>query len=279
MAKVKRQLKVAEKDAELPRTRRELFGRILKEDFYLIVDLSLVELLFSLPLAATLLTEYVFLINVEVTFEKVFPIVFYMGLILIPCFGLKYVGRNACFSVMKKRVHNEGCFITPQIAASIKQSGAKSLVNGLIAGLSAFIAAVGSVYLLFVAETFWKWTGVGVLILQFAICYGAAEFYCAGENFYDLKFSAQWKNSFYFSVMSFPVTLLYFAATVGLKFVFSLFSVWLAMIVAAAYLLAFNGASVAAATLYAHHKFDIYINRENYPEYVNKGLLKSDEVE
>ena len=279
MARAKRQLKVKTDDDKLPSTRRQLFGRIIKDDFYLLVDLSLTEALFSLPLIAVLALEYVFLISVEVKLNTVFPIVFYMGLGAIPCFGIKYVGRNACFSVMKKRVHNEGCFITAQVVSSIRSSGIKSLFNGLIAGLSAFVAAAGSVYLLFVADTFFKWFGVGALLLQLVLIYGAAEYFSASENFYDMKFFGQWKNSFSFSIMTFPITLAYFALTVGLKFVLSLFAPWLAILTVAVFSLAINGLSVAAATLLAHHQFDVHINAENYPEYVGKGLLKKQETE
>ena len=263
----------------MPSTRLQLFVRILKDDFYLLVDLSLIEALFSVPLIVVLAFEYVFLIGVEVRFDTVFPIVFYMGLAAIPCFGIKYVGRNACFSIMKKRVHNEGCFISAQVVSSIRSSGIKSLINGLIAGLSAFIAAAGAVYILFVADTFFKWIGIGAIILQFAIVYGAAEYFSASENFYDIKFFGQLKNSFSFSIMTFPITLAYFALTVGLKFVLSLFAPWLAILTVAVFSLVLNGLSVAAATLLAHHQFDLHINAVSYPEYVGKGLLKKQETE
>ena len=54
MARAKRQLKVKTDDDKLPSTRRQLFGRIIKDDFYLLVDLSLPEALFSVPLIAVL---------------------------------------------------------------------------------------------------------------------------------------------------------------------------------------------------------------------------------
>ena len=276
MAKIKRQLKVNTADAELPRTRKRLFGRIIKEDFYLLVDLSLAEALFSLPLAVALIFEYLFIVNVEVSFSSVFPIVFYMGLICTPCFGIKYVGRNACFSVMKKKAHNEGCFIAPQILSAVRTSGTRSFFNGLTVGISAFICAVGTVYLLYFSETFFKWAGIGVLILQLAVLFGAAEYFCASENFYQLKFFAQRKNSFAFALIAFPATIAHFTFFFGVKFFAALFSPWLAIACVFLYALFLNGLSVAAATLFAHRTFDIHINKNNYPEYVGKGLYKGD---
>lgn len=248
---------------------------ILKDDFYLIVDLSLTEALFSVPLIVAFSFGYAFLTALkEVTFQSVFSVVFYMGLISVPCFALKYVGRNAAFSVMKKRAHNEGCFITAQVFSSVRSSFVKSAFNGLIAGLFAFIAAVGSVYLLFVSSTFVKWVATGALIVIFAVFYCAAQYFMASENFYDLTFFAQLKNSLAFSLMYFPSSLLFFLLTAGVKFTLSLFAPWLFILAIAIYSLVLNGLSVTVATLYAHKVFDDNINRVNYPQYVGKGLKK-----
>ena len=73
--------------------------------------------------------------------------------------------------------------------------------------------------------------------------------------------------------------LIHFVANIGVKFTAALIAPWLAIVAAMVWSLYFNGSSVAVATLYAHRKFDIYINQENYPEYVDKGLLKKKEVE
>ena len=276
--KVKKHLKVNSVEATLPKTRKQLFFRLLKEDFYLIIDLSLVEALFSLPLIATLVFEYVFLTGVSVKVENVFPIVFYTGLISCVGWAIKYVGRCACFSVMKKRVHNEGCFITSEVIRSIKTSGVKSAFNGLIAGFSAFIAQVGSVYLIMVSTTPLKWFAVGALALQFVLVFGAAEYFTASENFYELSFGVQWKNSFFFSAMTFPLTFVHFSLTIALPFAVTIFSPWAAIVAAAVYSITGNGLSVLAATLVAHGVFDKFINQEHYPEYVGKGLSKDKEV-
>ena len=277
MAITKKQTKI-DGEATLPATRKQLFIRILKEDFYLLVDLSLAETLFSLPLFAALVALYLLLTGQTNLAENVFAITFYLSLIAVPCWGVKYVGRNACFSVMKKRVHNEGCFITAQIITSVKSSGLRAFLMGTITGLSAFIAACGSLYLLLFASTWLKWVGVGVLLLQFAICFGAAEYFCASENFYSLKLSDQLKNSFSFSIMGFLTTIIHFLVVVGIKFTAAFLSPYAAVISIFIYALILSGATVAAATLVAHHYFDLLINKDNYPEYVGRGLLKSDEV-
>lgn len=274
MARIKRALKVSAKDAELPRTRAELFGRIIREDFYLTVDLSLVELLFSLPLIAVLFAGYAIIASVEIKPQTVFPIVFWFALAAAVLCGIKYVGRNACFSVMKKRAHNEGCFIIPEILRSVKSSGGKSFLLGLIVGFSAFFAAAGSVYMLFFSDTFFKWVAIGALTVLFLLFYCAAEYFMASENFYDLKFFVQLKNSMLFAVAKFPASLLFFALTVGIKFAAALFSFWAWIIVSLVFSLTLSGLSVAAATLYAHAAFDKYINEKNHPDIVGKGLLK-----
>ena len=274
MAIFKRALKVSADDAKLPRSRTELFGRIIKEDFYLTVDLSLSEALFSLPLFAVLTAAYALIASVDIKPETVFPIVFWSGLTAAIFCGIKYMGRNACFSVMKKRVHNEGCFIIPEIMRSIKTSGAKSFLLGLIVGFSAFFAAAGSVYMIFFARTFLKWVAIGALTILFLLFYCAAEYFMASENFYDLKFFVQLKNSMLFAVAKFPASLLFFVLTVGIKFGAALLSVWIWIAVSLIFALTLSGLSTAAATLYAHAAFDKYINEKNHPEYAGKGLRK-----
>ncbi|MBO4572613.1 MAG: hypothetical protein J5762_02455 [Clostridia bacterium] len=279
MAKYRRILKIKEEDDKLPSTRKELFRRMIKDDAYLMIDLSLAETLFSLPLYVVFALEYAFLTGVEPKAGNFFPIIFYMGLAAIICWGIKYVGRGAAFSVMKKRVHNEGCFITAELLRFIKTSGPKCFFAGVILGVSAFVAFSGSAYLLMLSDTFLKWTATGVLILQFALFFGAAEFFAASESFYELKFFSQFKNSFSLAISGFFAVLLHFFVYFGIKFTAALFSPWAAIVAVMVCALYFNGLSVAVATLYAHRKFDIYINQENYPEYVDKGLLKKKEVE
>ena len=50
-------LKVKEDDASLPKTRKELFKTIVKDDFYLLAEISLLLFLFSIPLAVVFVGE------------------------------------------------------------------------------------------------------------------------------------------------------------------------------------------------------------------------------
>ena len=50
-------LKAKEDDAALPKTRKELLKTVVKDDFYLLAEVSLLLFLFSLPLAAVFVAE------------------------------------------------------------------------------------------------------------------------------------------------------------------------------------------------------------------------------
>ena len=100
-------LKVREEEAELPRTRKELLKTVVRDDFYLLAEISMLMFLFSIPLALVLAGEILLLggsVGTEAAMKM--TICFYCGLVEIPFFGLRYFARYAAFGVMKRRVHN-----------------------------------------------------------------------------------------------------------------------------------------------------------------------------
>ena len=99
-------LKVMADDATLPASRTELFKTILKDDFYLLAELSVFCFLFSLPLALGFVAEIVLLGGMGMAdASKVFSLCFYAGLVEIPLFGIRYVGRYAAFGQIIEGMH------------------------------------------------------------------------------------------------------------------------------------------------------------------------------
>ena len=276
MSVFQKRIKEAAVDAELPETRKKLFAEIFKNDFFLLVDVSLAEALFSLPLAAILSFGYVSLTSVTASFENVFPIVLYVGLAAVLGRGIKYIGRNASFALMKKRAHGEGFFVTAAVFTAVGEGFKKSFAAGVVVGLSALICALGSTYLIYFSDSFLKWAGVGFCILQFVVAFGAAEYLLAAVNFYELSFFAALKNGYSLAIAGFPATFLHFVYSVGIKCLAAVFSPFALIAAAILFALGGNGLTALSATLYAHSAFDKYVNAEHYPEYVGKGLKKKD---
>ena len=124
-------LKVNEEDAALPKNRKDLFLTVLKDDFYLLAEISLLLFLFSLPLAGAFAFEFVLLAGQSsVTAQKVFSICFYLALAEIPLWGVRYIGRYAAFGVMKKRAHNEGGYVTELFFEFMKKGALRGFAIG-----------------------------------------------------------------------------------------------------------------------------------------------------
>ena len=267
-------LKVKEDDASLPRTRKELFKTIVKDDFYLLAEISLLLFLFSIPLAVVFVGEILMIGGANSPdASTIFSICFFCGLIEIPMFGIRYIGRHAAFGVMKKRVHNEAGYIGELFFGGLKKGALHGFLTGCVLGVAVFAWQTASVFVIaYNVNTWIKGLGIGATTLIFMLVYGMAEYGLSVDNFYELKLSGALKNGFSFAVMHFPLTLIYFAVTMGLPFGLTLLSTWSLIAVAAVFALWGDGLSVLAVTLFSHSLFDKYINSVYYTDYINKGL-------
>ena len=85
-------LKVKESDATLPKTRKELFKTIVKDDSYLLTEISLILFLFSIPLIVAFVFELMMIAGAYkpgTDYTWLANICSFMGLIEIPLFGIR----------------------------------------------------------------------------------------------------------------------------------------------------------------------------------------------
>ena len=273
-------LKVKEDDASLPKTRKELLKNIVRDDFYLLAELSVLQFLFSIPLAVGFVWEILALSGASAKGSPMlFSIAFYMGLIEILLFGVRYIGRHAAFYVMKKRVHNEAGYIKELFFEGIKKGALRGFLIGCFLGVFVFLWQIACIYLLARNMGTWvKWLGIGSATLVFMIAYAATEYFLSVDNFYHLRFSGALKNGFSFAIMHFPLSGLYFLATMGIPFLLTLLSTWALLGIAAVFAVWGDGVAVLLVTLYSHALFDQYINSVYYTDYINKGLSKEESI-
>lgn len=271
-------LKVMADDATLPASRMELFKTILKDDFYLLAELSVFCFLFSLPLALGFVAEIVLLGGMGMAdASKVFSLCFYAGLVEIPLFGIRYVGRYAAFGVMKKRVHNESGYVKSTFFDVMKKGGGRGFGIGCFLGFVVFLWQIASVFVAVVnQDAVIRGVGLGAAALVFLIVFAASESFLAVDNFYVLPFRGSLKNGFSFALAGFPWAVLYFAVSMVIPLVLTFVSVYSLIAVAAVWALWFDGVTVAVVTLYSHKQFDKYINSIYYIDYINKGLSKKE---
>ncbi len=262
------------KPVKLPKTRWQMFWDVVKNDFSLIVNLSLLCSLFAVPLIAVYVLMYKMTISAlggDNAVAKIFSSVFYLSIVSIPCYSVWFLGLNGAFAVMKKRVWNQGCVVRSTFWQSIRSG--KSALMGAIVGFAIAVSTVGAMYLLvYGAGAIQQGLGISVCVVVVFLFATTAMYFLAGNNLYDLPFSALFRNSFAFCWMALLRNLALNLICVVLPFVLLLIHPIFAFIMLFLVVLIWQGISVCAWTLLAHGLFDKYINSQYYPQFVNKGL-------
>ena len=269
-----KELKVQAEDATLPSSRKELFKMIVKDDFYLLAELSVLGFLFSLPLGLAFAAQLFLLGRIGGgDASKVFSLCFYAGLIEVPLFGVRYIGRYALFGVMKKRVHNEAGQIKATFFDVMKKGAGRGFAVGCILGVVVFLWQIASVFVAVLNDDpVLRGVGLGAAALVFLLVFAASESFLAVDNYYVLPFRGSYKNGFSFALAGFPWATVYFFVSMGVPLLLTWLSAYSLIAVAAIWALWFDAVTVLAVTLYSHRQFDKYINSIYYIDYINKGL-------
>ena len=275
----KRSFKPAKENARLPKNRVELFKNIFKEDFGLVVDMSLMQTLFSLPLYANLfITLFILTGLADRTYNEITPLLFIMCLINIPCLMLRYIGRIGIYNVAKDRVFNNSGFFFESFKDSLKENWVKGMFVGLLNALGLMIAIIGGFFFLQMSDI-WiiRGLGIGVGIIIYFLIYISGEYICSLNNYYQLSFKDSFRNGFSLTIMDLFFSLLLFLVEILIPFGLTLLSNYIFVGMLILYGIYFDGLSIIVATLRSHYLFDLSINKTNYPDYVNKGLYKKED--
>ncbi len=261
----------------LPHNRKEVFFDFIKHRKMDLFVLSCFTFMFFIPLAVDLF-YFNFLEAVAIENGKndyLFSLIFYSMLIMLPCMIIGFLGFGGAFHVMKKMVWQEGTMVAVDLFKGLKENWLHSLIDGIIFGIFLFGFVVGGCYLFIYApiDAVWKGVGIGALIL-FLLLFGMVislnqtqSVYYANSYFITLK------NSFSFLGLLNWKILLVFLFSTGVVITLCCFNM-ITMAIGLFLFAILNSVVIALYTLISHHGFDKYINKEHYPEYVNKGLYK-----
>ena len=262
--------------SSLPRNRKKQFFDSFKNEWRLFFSVSFLLAIFILPLFCDYLVFSLLIggaSNSSADNSQIFSLVFYGALIAIPCIMIFYLGLAGAFNVAMKLGYSEMQITTPSFFYGIKESWKKALFQGLIVGISAFLAIIGCLYLLFFYTIHPVWVGIlmGVDILQFIIFTMASIFTLAQSFTYTNKASAEYKNALLMSFAHFPMNFVFFLISPGLFIALSIISNVTALIAFGVAIL-FSFPFIYLWELRALVIFDKMINQYHYPEYLKKGL-------
>ena len=266
----------------LPSTRKEVFFDLLKYRKMSLFALSCYTFMFFIPLAIDLF-YFNYLESMAIIAEKyeyLFSLIFYSMLIMLPCMVIGFIGFAGAFYTAKRMVWQEGISLASDFFRGIKENWKDALINGVIFGLVLFGLVVGGSYLLIYAPVtpVVRGIGLGALILFFLVFGMVIALNFTQCVYYENSYGVTLKNSFSFlGLLNWKVFLVFLFST-GVVVALGLFN--LITLAIGLILFAFtNSVVIILYTLISHAAFDKYINKEHYPEMVNKGLYKHNDKE
>ncbi len=266
----------------LPSTRKEVFFDLLKYRKMNLFALSCYTFMFFIPLAVDLF-YFNYLESMAIIAEKyeyLFSLIFYSMLIMLPCMVIGFIGFAGAFYAAKRMVWQEGVSLASDFFRGIKENWKDALINGVIFGLVLFGLVVGGSYLLIYAPVtpVVRGIGLGALILFFLVFGMVIALHFTQCVYYENSYGVTLKNSFSFlGLLNWKVFLVFLFST-GVVVALGLFN--LITLAIGLILFAFtNSVVIILYTLISHAAFDKYINKEYYPEMVNKGLYKHNDKE
>ena len=261
----------------LPHNRKEAFFDLLKNRKMTLFTLSCFVFMFFIPLATDLFIfnfyEGMAIFNEK--YDALFSLIFYSMIIMIPCMVIGFIGLVGGFYVAKKLVWQEGTMVAVDFFQGIKENWKHAVINGLIFGVLLFGLIVGGSYLIINASASPVLTGVGIgaLVLVFMLFGMVLSLNNTQDVYYTNPYGATLKNSFcLLGLLNWRILVIFLLSTGSLITLccFNLITLGIGLFLFAI----FNSVVIILYTLDSHYGFDRFINKEHYPDFVNKGLYK-----
>ena len=264
--------------AMLPRTRKEQLGDCFKMNFSVLLKCGLMLLLFFTPLVgfSFFMDFYYVSLMVHTAAEElqstilVYHWILNAGLILTSYIAL--LGITGTIHVLRNLIWGEGIFFKDDFTEGIKQNAGKNMLWAVI--FSLFYAGAYVVYSFF-PDTIVSLFGLFLFALVFLPIYFWIMFL---NNTYDSKFGQLLKNGLFFYVRTIGwslVGILMPLSLLGLYFGFSYIPfnfIWIKYVILILFIVFVFPIIFLIMNLYTTSRFDVYINKNNYPDYFMRGL-------
>jgi len=263
----------------LPRNRMDLFKKLITKEPVMLINLSLLMVLFAIPLVFTYGMLYTSIITLPEgsSLNDATSLIFFYGVFAILGFIVFYIGQGGLFYINKKIVWNEPYVYSKHFMKGIKEQFKYSVLIGLLTGIIVNITLWGSIILLAFAfsNEFMFYIGLGALLIVLLLMLIISQFMMAQSCIYELPFKALFKNSLIFTILRLGKSILLYIVTYVLLIGFMMIHFVTFIIGLIVYVL-LNELIVLSWTLFSHQTFDLYINKVHYPSFVNKGLESFD---
>lgn len=278
----RREKQISDQEAinKLPHNRKELFFDLIKNRKMFLFSFSCFTFLFFIPLFIDFLCfSYMELAAYSLgDNDAIFSLLFYSLIIAIPCNIILFIGLSGAFYVAKKIVWQEGITLAQDFLQGIKENAKYFILYSLVFSITLFGLIIGGTYLIIMSSLspIQSGIGVGILIVVFIIFGILNNFAMTQTVYYKNSVGSNYKNAFIFLSTTNYKSFLLFIFTVGVTTFLCLLNN-LFLIISFLLIATLNSVIIILWTLISHSEFDKYINKDNYPEFVNKGLYKKED--
>jgi len=265
----------------LPKNRKEVFFDCIKIRYRTLFFVGLILTAFILPYIICSVSEDLVILSAlgsekaeeETLLKSMYSIEILFGFIKIPCFVIFSVGLAGCVRIIRQIVWGEGVFVWQDFKLGVKNNAKMYALVFFAAGLiGALCTCVADTFL---AGSAWALVPLSVCTV---VLLPAAILVCAQVAIYNNRWYSYIKNAFLMYLKKVPVCLLgalCLALPLLVGQILDMFSVinfvWpnLALAVYTCFIFPFILTGVFLSCCYI---FDIYINKDRYPEIYKKGI-------
>ena len=264
--------------ANLPKTRTEQFGRILKDNFVIFIKLGLILMVLMLPFVFAFVMKNISISNLmkdtsiseidRANNYKIINIIF--GAIYLPCVMFLFFGLTGVLKILRRLIWDEPLFFIKDFFQGIKESCGAFLLYGFLTGLVSFL----SILTFHLSKGYFIYVSYVLIGITFAIVVSIILIAAYISSIYNSKISVSFSTagnlflrrgiftilillilySIYF-VNLLSINLIYIIAIIFVLIIF-LFPIWLLL----SYINSFK-------------MFDDFINICQYPDKAYLGLF------
>lgn len=265
---------------DLPNTRRKQFPDIFKNEWRTLLLSGLWILIFALPVLGLYVFGYIYRYSLGTMEDsqnaiRLFNMVYYAAMIL--CYAILCVGVSGISMIMKNLVYGRGILYRSDFLLGIKQNYGQLVVIFIFYGLLDLLYGFLANYIFYQGDTM-SVIGLGIYkgIFVFIII-PILLFSMSQSTTYKMNIFITLKNGFVFYFKSLGWCLLFallFLIPLGISFIPNII---IRVVILVPVLLLICPIYWLIWRLFTVSKFDIIINKENYPEIYRLGLRKEEE--
>lgn len=260
-------------DGRLPRSRKELFGYILKWRFTHLLAVGLLLLVFMLPFLA-LLTYYDIYASVisqsgnDVS-DKIVTLKLQTSLLEIIACMVLFFGLGGIFYLLRQLSWGEPTSVLAGWWHGAKQNGKRFVLIGVCVGVLNAINVFAEVLL----HGFVRYIP-SALFVVFVL--PVLLYVVVLDVVYDKKTGNLLSSAVTMYCKTVPITLLFAVLVTVPKFLLLVPKFTIRYAILSVWIVAVMPVLLCGWTFYAMHNFDKFINSRHYPEIYNKGIYPED---